>query len=336
MKRRRKIKRAAGRTMTVTTSSRVVKTTRMNPRGLSLEPYRREFKVDRGRYRVSINTVHGTKHTRKMMRALFPGWSKEQHVQRLIELSRMVHVAGGVWGRIAKKAHLETFGTTQRTIGDYRVSGVGRDEYPERLKGRLRIAARAESTIFRAIHAHALMAGKTAMRRAGVSPEMVASSYKDNPPKMSRDEWLAQFWREIVKLIPDTHANYMDQGMWANAHMYLREGKAPKFAAKSTVRSLPRLKKSNPGDPRTAQTQRLPVIRVMIPAGGKDPRTAETRRLRVVTSVHRKNPVRSLAVPRTMWKRLKRADKKTKYGHRYVRCKTRRARRAFWLPCTVR
>jgi hypothetical protein len=244
---------------------------RSNPRGLSLEPYRREFKFGRDRHRESISFTHSSKNRRKMMRALFPGWSKEQHVERLIELSRLVHVVGGVWGRIASKAHKETFGTTKRTIGDYRVSGVGRDEYPERLKAHLRVAARQESTIFAAIHAHAMMAGATAMRRAGVDPHMVANSYKVNPP-----------------------------------------------------------------DPRTAQTQRLPVIRVMIPAGGKDPRNAETRRLRVVTSSHRKNPVRSLAVPRTMWKRLKRADKKMKFGHRYVRCKTRRARRAFWLPCTVR
>ncbi len=95
--------------------------------------------------------------------------------------------------------------------------------------------------------------------------------------------------------------------------------------------------RSNPHDPHTAQTQRMPAIRAMIPAGGgKDPRTAETRRLKVITSSIRKNPVRSLVVPRTMWKRLKPIDKKSKHGHRYVRCKTRRGRRAFWLPCTVR
>ena len=586
-------RRPAGRTMTVTTSSRVVKTTRMNPRGLDISPYRREFTI--GRYKHSINHSTSSKNTRAIMRKLFPGWSKEDHVERLIRLSRMIHVASAVWGRIADKAHGEAFPGKRRGMLDYKISGVGRDEYPERLKGRLRIAARQEGTIVSAIHAHAMMAGKTALRRAKIDPNNISmykaglsnpaskakitdayrksfftaflvaalwstndesdesgglpldSNYgiddfsKDSLDSLRRDcdrfidkyapvlaaidadgresaeqaghdFWLTRNghgvgfqdrnlgaigerlaksvgWRtpfpEINLYVGDdgkvhadgstmrsnprvskTHVEFIIQGNYGygwddenteetltDAKRSLREYREngpgsyrlirrrvkndatnpkrryvvdpitrrrvrvkshrvlmgggvkrrrdansarmvkgadgvwsrpnPKGYGKTkyrghvievtffhgevgnkafwvasvskdgrhimdldTTKSRPDAYKvarafidqrANPGDPRTADTQRLPaVIRVSIPASGKDPRSAETRRLRVITSAHRKNPVRNLVVPRKMWKSLSKKDRRTRAGHRYVRCKTRRSRRAFWLPCTIR
>lgn len=195
MKRRRTPKRTArrgGRVMTVTTTSRVVKTTRMNPRGLSLEPYRRGFKFGRDRHTESVSHTHSSAHLRKMMRELFPGWSKEQHVAQIVKLGRMIHVVSSLWGRFADRAHAEVFPGKKRGFLDYKVSGVGREEYPERLKTRLRIAARQENTIVSAIHAHALMAGKAALRKAGITDAALAS-YRSNPrPSKTHIEFIIQ------------------------------------------------------------------------------------------------------------------------------------------------
>jgi hypothetical protein len=49
------------------------------------------------------------------------------------------------WAALADKAHLEAFGTV-RSFLDYKVSGIGRYEYPERYKPALRALARGAST----------------------------------------------------------------------------------------------------------------------------------------------------------------------------------------------
>lgn len=90
--------------------------------------------------------------------------------------------------------------------------------------------------------------------------------------------------------------------------------------------------RSNPHDPRTASTQRLPVIRVMIPAStGKDPRRAETQRLKVVRS--KNNPGCALRISKSTWRRLPKVDRK---GRCFVRCKMSKRGATRWVRCVVR
>lgn len=73
-----------------------------------------------------------------------PAWSKEEHIELAekhyseSERLELLHT------HLLDQAHFQTFGR-KREIHDYRISAIGREEYPEELKTQLRKAAHGSS-----------------------------------------------------------------------------------------------------------------------------------------------------------------------------------------------
>lgn len=136
-----------GRVVTRTVTSRTKTVTRTNP-GLGdprLKPYGLGFMPSsiglRG-YRgpVSFFSANGLSDKAKVLKRLFPEYTKLDHttVARFHKKAELRYQA--LWSRTADRASKETFGR-QFQFGDYKISGIARDEYPERYKKILRMAA---------------------------------------------------------------------------------------------------------------------------------------------------------------------------------------------------
>jgi hypothetical protein len=140
------------------------KARRRNPVGVSLTPYKQTF----GRHKQSVLSSHGGALRRKIMRMQFPRSTREDHARAARGHHQAAAKYDKAWGRIADKASKETFDRPW-TFSDYRVSGIGRSEFPERLKKLLRSAAHRASEHNVAAAAHEAMAGVTAIRKVAKS-----------------------------------------------------------------------------------------------------------------------------------------------------------------------
>ncbi len=105
-----------------------------------------------------VRLAHSNSDRAQVLKKMFRGWSKadhknaaEQHREASIRWHR-------VWNKAADRAHRETFGKSARSVLDYKVSGIGRDEYPERYKTILRKAAQSASAHVIVSEAHAYAA----------------------------------------------------------------------------------------------------------------------------------------------------------------------------------
>ena len=119
--------------------------------------------------RVKLRGVRGTVDVftfsgggSKVLRKTALGVSKRTHAMMARAHRRARDAWEKVWGRAADRAAMETFGRKFQ-FGDYKISAVGRDEFPERLKKILRKAAISGSKHAQLAAAHAVLAG-SAMR----------------------------------------------------------------------------------------------------------------------------------------------------------------------------
>lgn len=80
-------------------------------------------------------------------------------MERLAERSRRA------WSREAERAALETFGRPWQ-FTDYRISGIGSDQFTDERKERLRFLAHRRSDYLSAFALHEWLAGARAMRKA--------------------------------------------------------------------------------------------------------------------------------------------------------------------------
>lgn len=95
----------------------------------------------------------------RMLRQRLPHLSKEMHVAIARAFARKARASQRAWTHIQEKEHLRVFGRKPE-IFDYKISGIGRDEYSPKAKDLLRALAR-RSTDFRAAGwAHWRAAGK--------------------------------------------------------------------------------------------------------------------------------------------------------------------------------
>ena len=288
---RRKYKRTArhgGRVMTVTTSSRVVKTTRMNPR--------KRYRSDREMLGAFVRDFV------RMSRGRKPTEQERRHALTLMGL-------GGSPNVTAQQILRERSNPEDMISGSKRIAELmspwhssGSDPIyavSSHWDGGLAVARRsvegALANIDRDVALAETAAGrerngwtKTDLRQLKTIRNYLRKSLgsKSNPRPSK------------------THIEYVIQGNYgygwddenteltrADAKRSLGEYRANGQGSYRLIRRRVKNDATNPHDPRTAPTVRIPaVIRASIPALSGDPRHAETRRLRVVRVGARSNP----------------------------------------------
>lgn len=80
----------------------------------------------------------------KALLATRPGWSKEDHHRLALAHQSLAEGHRKAWGVVADEAAQATFGRNFE-FADYKVSGVGRDEFPIEFKDKLRTHAHSET-----------------------------------------------------------------------------------------------------------------------------------------------------------------------------------------------
>lgn len=99
--------------------------------------YEKKFKLKGYSMPVSVFQAHGGSDMGKILIYIFPKWTKADHLAAAFKHKRDYERLRGKWDNLADKAHMDTFGK-ERTVWDYRVSGIGDDKYPEEVKDKLR------------------------------------------------------------------------------------------------------------------------------------------------------------------------------------------------------
>lgn len=91
------------------------------------------------KYNVPISPIsaHSSADGAKILRSRLPGWTKSDHLAAAEYHEEQSKKKDSDWGKTRDKAHQDVFGTAPG-FSDYKVSGVGRDEYSDKAKGKLR------------------------------------------------------------------------------------------------------------------------------------------------------------------------------------------------------
>lgn len=89
----------------------------------------------------------------RVLKRANPAWSQDEHLE-LAHLHRAESERlDALHGQLLDEAHQVTFGCA-REVHDYRISAIGRDEYPETFKQRLRESAHGATRHSRLSWAH--------------------------------------------------------------------------------------------------------------------------------------------------------------------------------------
>jgi hypothetical protein len=94
----------------------------------------------------------------KLLRRRLPDFTKENHESAARYFSNEQKRAKGIWNTMIEKEHLRVFGKPFQ-ITDYKISGIGRDEYSENVKNALWKWVRYASDVGAAADAHWMAAG---------------------------------------------------------------------------------------------------------------------------------------------------------------------------------
>jgi phosphoenolpyruvate-protein kinase (PTS system EI component) len=90
---------------------------------------------------------------RKMMHERFPGWTREQHKRAAVEFKKMKEALDEKWLVLANAAAQDKWGRPW-SIFDYKISGIGSDEFTKEYKDKLRENAQKAAAASRAALAH--------------------------------------------------------------------------------------------------------------------------------------------------------------------------------------
>ena len=77
-----------------------------------------------------------------VLKRLGKSWTKEEHEQLAVLHGEAAERLKADWNRLADEAAMATFGRPF-AFGDYRISGIGREEFSDDFKAKLRFAAHA-------------------------------------------------------------------------------------------------------------------------------------------------------------------------------------------------
>jgi hypothetical protein len=98
--------------------------------------------------------TYGAGDAARLLRRLRPRMTRGAHRLRAGRFEFAADRCARAWRLAFESACLGAFGRAPQ-IGDYRISGIGREEFPEAIKRRLRALAGAQSTLRDRARAHA-------------------------------------------------------------------------------------------------------------------------------------------------------------------------------------
>jgi hypothetical protein len=112
----------------------------------------------------------------RVLKKKLPGFTKQDHLDAAAHHASRAKKLSGKWSDRQDAAHNSTFGNSAG-FDDYKVSGVGREEYGEKDKSRLRTLARASSDSRRLAASHWKAAGKRSRMPEGVDADDVSVTF---------------------------------------------------------------------------------------------------------------------------------------------------------------
>ena len=120
--------------------------------------YHRYYKVPKYSGQLSIIDMDYANGGRYLRHAL-PNYSKQQHIANAKSLARDAKKFSDAWNKIADRAAQATWGRPF-LFHDYKISGIGSDEFSDSFKNKLRNTAVRASQALDAAYAHYAAAGK--------------------------------------------------------------------------------------------------------------------------------------------------------------------------------
>jgi len=119
---------------------------------------RRKFRGMNGEVATDRAVGQGSTHAKQHFASKHEGWTKEDHADAAVAHRKASKEMDRQWGEKQKEAHHHTFGS-EPGIHDYKVSGIGREEYSEKHKDELRHLAHKGTAHSDAASAHERLAG---------------------------------------------------------------------------------------------------------------------------------------------------------------------------------
>ena len=107
---------------------------------------------------VTVFSAHGS-DAGKVLRKLHPEMTKEEHLDLARKYKKRGYAMDTLHSRLLDRAARQTWGRPWRTT-DYRISGIGSDEFSASMKKRLRDANALLNAYSRAARAHEYAAGR--------------------------------------------------------------------------------------------------------------------------------------------------------------------------------
>ncbi len=123
---------------------------------LNCEKYQKEFKFPKVSRNETATHSFGNNGA-KIVISLFPEWTKEDHLAAAAKHEKDADKMDEQWGKLRDEAHKKTFGKSVE-FHDYKISGIGREEYPAEMKDKLRELAHGSSAAKALSYAHATAA----------------------------------------------------------------------------------------------------------------------------------------------------------------------------------
>lgn len=110
------------------------------------------------RWNVKVGPLMDAAVGGKLLRMRLPSFTKQDHENAARQHITLSQKKDKDWAKLINKTHLATFGV-KRDFTDYKISGIGRDEYPEAAKNKLRRLAHESTAHYAAADAHWKAAG---------------------------------------------------------------------------------------------------------------------------------------------------------------------------------
>ena len=123
---------------------------------IDLSIYNKTLKVRYVKHQQSLYQLDYSLNIRKWMKAYFPNATAVEHKLIRDEAREKEKKLKKQWWDTADKAFRKLFKRPMEAT-DYRVSGIGRDEFPEAVKNKLRQLITEENTYHTIAYAHNLM-----------------------------------------------------------------------------------------------------------------------------------------------------------------------------------
>lgn len=138
------------------------------------------------KWSVSVHPLMDRDVGGRQLKQRLPHFSKEDHMDAAKAHMQAAGEHEAAWGEKQKEAHNATFGKDPE-FHDYRISGIGRDEYSEEHKDQLRNHAHSKTAHIAAAHAHWKAAGKHGVTTQEMKSKLSASD--SSSPATVRARW---------------------------------------------------------------------------------------------------------------------------------------------------